>query len=112
MLNCAWKIGSRSTDADPPYEVTFIEYEQNIGTISIADDTFILDAAFENNYEFPYQCLAGVCTTCVMRLVSGSVDQGDQSALDQNQIDAGFFTPCVAYPTSDIVATIREEDNL
>ena len=112
MLNCAWKIGSRSTDADPPYEVTFLDYEVNVGTISVANDVYILDAALENNYEFPYQCLSGVCTTCVMKLVSGSVDQGDQSILDQNQIDDGFFTPCVAYPTSDIVASTRQEDYL
>lgn len=95
------------------YKVRLINSDQDLDqTIEVPEGEYILDMADVAGVRLPSGCKQGNCSACVVKVITGKVDQSEQTFLQGSEIDAGFAVTCVAYPLSDCVLATHQEQCL
>lgn len=95
------------------YKIQLMNEEEGINqTVNVPEDEYILSTAEMEGMELPYSCRQGVCSTCTGKLVDGSVDQSEQSYLDDEQIAQGYVLICIAHPTSDCTIITHKQEEI
>ena len=63
----------------------------------------LLETARRNNVALDSNCEQGMCGTCMVTLLKGSVTMRHNDVLSQADIDSGLVLACQAVPASDVV---------
>ena len=61
----------------------------------------VLEAAVENSLDAPFACKAGVCSTCMGKVVEGEVEMLSNHALEDYEVEQGYVLTCQSYPLTD-----------
>ena len=76
-------------------------------TFNAGETVTILDSALENNINIEYSCKDGTCGSCKAKLISGEIEQGENSALTNEDISNGFILTCCSKPKTNIEINVN-----
>ena len=71
----------------------------------------LLETLEEQGVDLPYGCRYGGCITCAATVTSGKVDQSEQVALNNRQLNHGYAVLCVARPISNCTLEVGVESH-
>lgn len=77
-------------------------YARAVQEGSCGAEATLLDAARRAGIVIPNGCRVGVCGTCRVRLLAGTVDMTDAGGIAEDEVAAGYVLACCSRPTSDV----------
>ncbi len=69
-------------------------------SLKTSKDITILELALENDIDAPYSCQGGICSTCLARIIKGSVKMDNNQILTDDDVDDGLILTCQSRITS------------
>ena len=70
-------------------------------TFEMTKGQSVLEAALANGQDAPFACKAGVCSTCMGKVIEGEVEMLSNHALEDYEVECGYVLTCQSYPLSD-----------
>jgi ferredoxin len=95
------------------YQVRLMNPQRKLDeTITVGEDEYILEIAEANGIRLPSGCKQGDCSSCVARLIKGTINQNNQKFLQAGEVNAGYVVTCISSPMSDCTLVTHQEQVL
>ncbi len=85
-----------------------VTLKKEVFELEIPAKKTILEALIADKKNPPYSCTSGACSSCMAKVISGTVTMDACYALDDDEVAAGYILTCQARPTSSSVEIIFE----
>lgn len=85
------------------------------GTITVARDRTLLEAAESAGFTWPYACRGGACANCAVAVTAGELSMPPNHVIPERMLDDGVRLSCVGYPVTDelrLVFNVKHKDEL
>ena len=69
--------------------------------VAVAPGKNVLQAAMDAGLDPPYSCQAGICTSCMAHLKSGTIAMDENEGLSSRELEEGYVLTCQCHPLSD-----------
>ncbi len=89
---------SNAVDSNVKIYLSGKEYQ-----VKVPADKTILDVLIDEKIDAPYSCTSGACSTCIGKVLKGSVVMDACYALDDSEIKEGYVLVCQSRATTDVV---------
>lgn len=77
-------------------------------TVTVPKGKTILDVLLAEKHDPPYSCTSGACSSCMAKVLEGSVKMDVCLALDEEEVEEGYILTCQSHPTSPRVKITYE----
>ncbi len=101
-------VAGHKTEVVGDVEVTVV-LDGKPHAIHMRADEHVLDAALAAGLDLPYSCKGGVCSTCRVKVLEGSVEMDKNFGLEAWETDKGFVLSCQARPTCNKLTVSFDE---
>jgi ring-1,2-phenylacetyl-CoA epoxidase subunit PaaE len=71
--------------------------------VTVKSGKTILDTLLAEKLDPPYSCTSGACSTCMAKVLKGTVKMDACFALDDDEVEEGYILTCQSHPTTDEV---------
>ena len=78
----------------------------------VNSDDYILKEFEKKGFKLAFSCRNGCCTSCAVKIISGTLQQPEAMGVSQALKDKGYALLCVAKATSDLEVETTYEDEV
>lgn len=101
--NLLFKKNSDPKPVSPDSTTYSVYFARSNKTVTMTSLETLLSAAKKAGIVAPSSCRQGMCGTCKVRLVQGTVEMHHNGGIRQREIDKGDRLMCCSRPTSDLM---------
>ena len=88
-------------------QTVIIKYKDETYQFVVPSGKSILKAAQDEEIQLPYSCEKGNCGACIGTCISGKIDMGNNTTLNESEIKANKILTCISKPlTNDVIIEI------